>query len=103
MFANDWALKRFLQPSRRRRGLGRVMIRVMIVVVGLMLASGQLAHGSGGARFETAVVEPGDTVWTIAEARYTGDPRPHVDAILELNRLRTPLLWPGQRLRIPIE
>ncbi len=99
MFARDWAPKRFLRTSRRRRGLGRLLF----LVIGLMLASGQLAYGSGGARFETVVVEPGDTVWTIAQAHYQGDPRPHVDAILELNRLRTPLLWPGQRLRIPID
>jgi len=47
------------------------------------------------------VVAPGDTVWSIAAAHYRGDPRPHVEAILQVNHLSSPLLTPGQSLMIP--
>jgi LysM repeat protein len=49
------------------------------------------------------VVAPGDTVWSIAASHFAGDPRPHVEAILVANHLRSPMLTPGESLRIPQE
>ncbi len=69
----------------------------------LLLATGRLAYGSGLVASDRVVVEPGDTIWSIAAAHYRGDPRPHVAAILEANRLSTPLLTPGQSLQLPRE
>ena len=64
---------------------------------------GRLAYGSGPVASDRVVVAPGDTVWSIAAAHYPGDPRPHVAAILDANRLATPLLTPGQSLQLPRE
>jgi phage tail protein X len=96
MFGQDTVRHAYPRPQRRR-GWGRVVL----VTAMLLLATGGLAYGSGPATADTVVVAPGDTVWSIAEAHYTGDPRPHVEAILQANRLASPLLTPGQPLQLP--
>jgi len=96
MFGQDSVRHAYPRP-RRRRGWGRVVLVAGV----LLLATGGLAYGSGPATSESVVVTAGDTVWSIAAAHYPGDPRPHVEAILQANRLPSPLLTPGQTLRLP--
>jgi LysM repeat protein len=98
MFVQDGARNRYPRPQRRR-GWGRVVV----LAAALLLVSGRLAYGSGPIASDRVVVAPGDTVWSIAAAHYQGDPRPHVAAILEANRLATPVLTPGQSLQLPRE
>ena len=98
MFVQDGAQHSYPRPQRRR-GWGRILV----LTAALLLVSGRLAYGSGPARTDTVVVTPGDTVWSIAATHYRGDPRPHVEAILQANRLQTPLLTPGQALQLPRE
>ncbi len=98
MFVQDGIQNAYPRP-RRRRGWGRVLVLAAVLVV----ATGRLAYGSGPATTESVVVTPGDTVWSIAASHYAGDPRPHVEAILQANHLATPLLMPGQALLIPRE
>ena len=98
MFVQDGIQNAYPRP-RRRRGWGRVLVLAAVLVV----ATGRLAYGSGPATAERVVVTPGDTVWSIAAAHYAGDPRPHVEAILQANHLTSPLLTPGQALLIPRE
>ena len=96
MFVQDGVQLSYPRPQRRR-GWGRILVLTAV----LLVVSGKLAYGSGPAHSDTVVVTPGDTVWSIASAHYTGDPRPHVEAILAANRLTTPLLQPGQALQLP--
>jgi LysM repeat protein len=98
MFVQDGSQNAYPRP-RRRRGWGRVLV----LAAALMLVTGRLAYGSGPVPSDRVVVAPGDTLWSIAAAHYPGDPRPHVEAILQANRLQTPLLAPGQALQLPRE
>ena len=98
MFVQDGARLRYPRPQRRR-GWGRILV----LAAALVLATGRLAYGSGPQTSDRVVVAPGDTVWSIVAAHYRGDPRAHVDAILQANRLSTPLLTPGQTLQLPRE
>ncbi len=98
MFVQDGARHAYPRPQRRR-GWGRVLV----LAAALVLATGRFAYGSGPQASDRVVVAPGDTVWSIAVAHYQGDPRPHVEAILLANGLATPLLTPGQSLRLPRE
>lgn len=51
---------------------------------------------------QVVVVQPGQTLWTIAEARFPNqDPRQTVDEIEQQNHLRGGVVYPGQRLRLP--
>jgi LysM repeat protein len=49
------------------------------------------------------VVQPGDTVWSIARRSSgpTADPRPLVDALVQANGLEQSVVVPGERLVIP--
>ena len=98
MFGQDTVRNSYPRPQRRR-GWGRVVV----LATGLLLASGRLAYGSGPMTVEQVVVKPGDTVWTIAAAHYGGDPRPHIEEIMAINRLGSPVLTPGETLLLPRE
>ena len=98
MFVQDGTHHAYPRPQHRR-GWGRILL----LAAALMLVTGRLAYGSGPVPSDRVVVAPGDTLWSIAAAHYQGDPRPHVEAILQANRLRTPLLAPGQALQLPRE
>lgn len=98
MFGQDQAVLSYSRPrTRRRAGYGRVLL----LTVALLLASVRLAYGSGGAHQERVVVSAGDSLWTIAETHYQGDPRSHIDAIMAVNHLSSPGLTPGQSLLLP--
>jgi nucleoid-associated protein YgaU len=64
-----------------------------------------LGGGSGDLRLagvETVVVQPGDTLWSIATSLDgDGDVRAVVDEIQELNGLAGAELVPGQVLQLP--
>ena len=74
-----------------------VLLASVLALLGLATA-----RPSSGARVETPhVVRPGDTLWTIAEARYGGDPRAGIWRISERNGLAGGTLEPGTVLYLP--
>lgn len=78
--------------------------RLIVIGVALALLLGialGAARPSVGATPEARyVVRAGDTLWTIAESRYRGDPREGVWKLREANRLGA-LLRPGQVIVVP--
>lgn len=85
---------------------------MLVLALGGALGLGALLPPLGGGAGDGAlrlagghgvVVEPGDTVWSIAgeAAGSTRDVRAVVDAIEELNELEDAALIPGQVLRLP--
>ena len=83
---------------------GRALVIVLVVAMFLLVAPG-LARGDGPDRPAprvTHVVEPGDTLWSIARRVAPGqDPRPVVDGLIAANDLRGGL-QAGQELSIPV-
>jgi Tfp pilus assembly protein FimV len=102
-----WFEQVFPLTGARRREVGpmraRALAIVLVVAVFLLVAPG-LARGDGPDRPAprvTYVVEPGDTLWSIARRVAPGrDPRPVVDGLIEANDLRGGL-QAGQELSIP--
>jgi len=90
--------------TRRGRALSRALGIVLVVAVFLLVAPG-LARGVGPDRPApqvTYVVEPGDTLWSIARQVAPGrDPRPVVDGLIKANDVRGGL-QAGQELSIPV-
>jgi hypothetical protein len=90
--------------TRRGRVLARALAIVLVVAVFLLVAPG-LARGDGPDRPAprvTYVVEPGDTLWSIARRVAPGrDPRPVVDGLIEANDVRGGL-QAGQELSVPV-
>jgi nucleoid-associated protein YgaU len=73
------------------------------VVLALLLALAlSLARPSQGAGAETRyVVRAGDTLWSIAATRYSGDPRRAVWRIEQRNGLSREVIQPGTVLYLP--
>jgi LysM repeat protein len=74
----------------------------LIVLVATFLGWSVMTRSveSAGQR-QTYVVQPGDTLWSIAAARYAGDPREGVWELQQRNRLLGTTISPGQRLVLP--
>jgi len=84
----------------RVHGLGRWVL-VTGALVGASLALARVAAGDT-APTERVVVQPGDSLWSIAAARYpSDDPRERVDAIEQLNGLSGPTIVVGESLLLP--
>lgn len=96
---------------RRRRRIAAALGSVALAIVLSAPVAGALGrHGQVSStkvqparRWEqVVVVQPGDTVWSIAEAAADGaDPRALVDAIITRNGIDVGAVVPGQSLVIP--
>jgi LysM repeat protein len=61
-----------------------------------------VAHGGSAPVISTTVVQPGDTLWSIASAHYPSDDvRVRVDDIERANGLHSPVIEVGQTLQLP--
>ena len=77
---------------------GRIVIVVLVaVVVWAVLARDTRA----GPTPHVHHVHAGETLWSIAAARYGGDPRAGVWKLQQANGLEGATIVPGQRLRVP--
>jgi hypothetical protein len=77
---------------------GKAILVLLVAVIGWAL----LARTSSGAGHErTYVVEPTDTLWSIAAANYSGDPRDGVWKLRHRNHLGGTTIVPGERLVVP--
>ena len=90
--------------SHHRSGLGHLgrwaLVAAFLVAASLMLA--RVALGGTAPAYTTVVVQPGDSLWSIAASHYPGDdPRERVDAIERLNGLDGPVIRAGETLELP--
>jgi hypothetical protein len=82
--------------------------RVAGIAVGAVLAVNLVLGSARDEAPERAasriyVVKPGDTIWSIVR-RYSDvgqDPRPLIDRLIRVNRLRGATIRPGQSLVLP--
>jgi len=94
-----------LRLTRRARRLAVALALATGVALGSWL--GPLLAGGGGGDLRLAgvtsvVVQPGDTLWSIAASlEGDGDVRAAVDEIQQLNGLHDAVLIPGQILLLP--
>jgi LysM repeat protein len=92
-----------LQATRKAplRHVGR-WAAVLLVVVGVSVGLSKVALGDAQPVNSTVVVQPGDTLWGIAAARYPGDDvRVRIDEIERLNGLHSPKIEVGEVLQLP--
>jgi Tfp pilus assembly protein FimV len=89
---------------------GRRVVAGLSIAIGLSIAAatvvtvqlGAPGHGLELAGSSTVVVQPGDTLWSLAEELAPEeDPRAVVDAIVDLNGLEDVDLLPGAVLQLP--
>jgi LysM repeat protein len=76
--------------------------KFLILLCAAVLAVGLAARGSSGAAPKrTYVVQPGDTLWSVAEHTYAGDPREGVWKLEQRNHLASATIVPGEKLVVP--
>ncbi|TML77790.1 MAG: LysM peptidoglycan-binding domain-containing protein [Actinobacteria bacterium] len=76
--------------------------KLLILLCALALAVGLAARSSNGAGPKrTYVVRPGDTLWTVAQQMYSGDPREGVWELEQRNHLASATIVPGEKLLVP--
>ena len=76
--------------------------KVLMIAVAALVVWGVVARASNGAGPEHVyVVQPHDTLWSIAARVYGGDPRAGIWKLEQRNHLRSATIVPGQRLRVP--
>lgn len=74
----------------------------LIVLVATFLGWSLLTRDVDGAgHAQVYVVKQGDSLWSIASARYAGDPREGVWKLQARNDLAGTTITPGQRLTLP--
>jgi LysM repeat protein len=84
-----------------------LMPAIALAALGLMVAlptlSGVRLYAATAPRYQTVVVKPGDTLWSIASSYGAAntDIQETIDRITEANHLHAPSLQPGEKLRIP--
>jgi LysM repeat protein len=79
-----------------------MFVRLALVVLVAALAVGLAARPSVSAgRPVSYVVQPSDTLWSIAAKHYGGDPREGIWKLQHRNHLDGTMLVPGQRLVLP--
>ncbi|MGH3133651.1 MAG: LysM peptidoglycan-binding domain-containing protein [Gaiellaceae bacterium] len=76
--------------------------RLAIVALVAVFLWAVFARDTGAGALERHhVVQPGDTLWSIAVAGYAGDPREGVWKLQRRNELHGATIVPGQRLALP--
>ena len=100
----------FGRPTVRLTRRGRLLVTVLALLVAVaaavLLTGGASAlAGTGGSAApaaERVTVQPGETLWQIAERTAPGtDPRETIQRILDVNGLQTAEVQAGTALRLP--
>jgi LysM repeat protein len=80
-----------------------MFVRILLIALAATFLGWSLmtrtSDGAGPTRHY--VVQPGDTLWSIAAARYAGDPREGVWTLQHRNHLDGTTISPGERLVLP--
>ena len=76
--------------------------KVLLISVAALVLWGVVARASSGAgRERVYVVQPHDTLWSIAAHAYGGDPRAGIWKIEKANHLAGATIVPGEKLVVP--
>ncbi|HEY5134215.1 MAG TPA: LysM peptidoglycan-binding domain-containing protein [Candidatus Nanopelagicales bacterium] len=98
-----------LRLTRRGRRLARTVVVALALLIALVVSTAghastsQAGTGRAVAATTTVVVQPGQTLWTVARGLSAdADLRETVARIQELNGLASSSVRPGQQLIVPV-
>ena len=74
---------------------------LFVIVIAAFMWAVFVRPSEGAGPERVYVVQPADTLWTIASENYAGDPREAIWRLQQRNGLATASLRPGQRIVLP--
>jgi LysM repeat protein len=77
---------------------GKFLLILLLAAIGVAMVA-RVSRGAGPER--TYVVQPADTLWTIAAHTYAGDVREGVWKLQQRNHLASATIQPGEKLVLP--
>ena len=77
---------------------GRILIIALVALVGWAVFARTSTGAGHPARY---VVKPTDTLWSIADRHYAGDPRDAILLVQKANHLGGTTIVPGETLLLP--
>jgi len=97
-----------LRITRRGRAVLTLLIAIPLAIGGAVAGIGAVGAAAGShsnaATFQYVTVEPGESLWQVAEGvAPKADPREVIADILRLNNLSSGDVQAGQRLAIPAQ
>lgn len=104
-----------LSNSRPRSRRANIRLARFLVVLSLTTVFGagfamQAGAGSKGVlsensaqSFVTITIAPGESLWSVAKAMGSSDPRQFVDQILTVNSLKSAQIPAGTQVRVPLD
>ena len=82
--------------------IGRRIVTWSAVVLFAVFALSKAVQGGTAPGYTSVTVGRGETLWSIAADRYPdADTREKVDQIMHANAMSQPLVYPGERIRVP--
>lgn len=75
------------------------LIGILLLAAVIAVIAARQSEGAGPE--QVYVVQPADTLWSIAARHYAGDPREGVWKLERRNHLRSALIRAGRRLVLP--
>ncbi len=95
-----------LRITRRGRAVLTFLVVVVLAIVAAVIGVGATGAAagtqSGASSFQYVTVQPGESLWQLAESvAPKADPRDVIADIQNLNNLSSAQLQPGQRIAIP--
>lgn len=94
-----------LRITARGRAVLLALIAIPFVValfVAVLNGGGATATLEAGDPVAVITVEPGQSLWSVAESiAPTADPRDVIEALVSFNRLESADVWAGQQLAVP--
>jgi len=90
------------RPLSKRQALSLKLGLSGLVLVALGAGFTSVAYGGGRTGTEQVVVQPGQSLWAIAQDRYPDeDTRSMVGQIVRLNHIDGQAIYAGERLQVP--
>jgi LysM repeat protein len=102
MYATGYGIRPLSSRTTRRIKPFHRVAAVLLLALSVSLGLAVVAHGGTAPADATVVVQPGDTLWSIAAEHYpSSDVRARVGDIERANGLRSPVIQVGETLRLP--
>lgn len=93
---------RRVERRRSRKGRWGLLLKLALLTALLGAVMTQVVLGTAGSAAPAVVVQPGQTLWSIAVQHYPqSDPRAAITAIESANHLKGAAIMPGERLLLP--